>query len=159
MDELYLSYLGVLNELAGTLDRLSELSRQKADTVRQDDLIALDEVLKQEQAMALNLRGLEQRRLKLVPQLGLDGVPLSGLVAHCPEHLQAQAEQTAQTLQFSYTTYRSCADMARNVLELNLHQIDRFIEAAGVDPKLAAAGYEAVPTAEPPKNMKTDFRA
>ena len=48
--------------------------------------------------------------------------------------------------------------MARNTLELNLHQIDKFLERAGVDPKLAAQGYEALPT-EPPQKMKTEFRA
>lgn len=158
MDELYLSYLGVLKDLGSTLDRLSQFAQEKANAVRQDDLIALDGALKQEQAMALNLRGLEQRRLKLVPQLGLDGVSLSDLPQHYPGHLENEAQRTVRALQESYTIYRSYADMARNVLELNLHQIEKVITNAGVDPKTATAGYEA-PSAEPPKNMKTDFRA
>ena len=37
--------------------------------VLKDDLLALDEVLKQEQALSLSLRGLEQRRLKLPLEL------------------------------------------------------------------------------------------
>lgn len=158
MDELHLSYLGVLNELSGTLDRLALFAQQKADAVRQDDLIALDEVLKQEQAMALNLRGLEQRRLKLVPQLDLDGVRLEDLPQHVPSHLEDETLRTVKALRQSYIAYRSNADMARNILELNLHQIEKVIAASGVDPQTAAAGYEA-PNVEPPKNMKTDFRA
>lgn len=158
MDEPYLSYLAVLKELADTLDQLSQLAQQKADAVRQDDLIGLDKVLKQEQAMALNLRGLEQRRLKLAPQLGLAGLRLSDLPQRSPSHLEDETRRTVKTLQHSYTAYRSYADMARNVLELNLHQIEKVIETSGIDPKVAAAGYEA-PDLEPPKNMKTDFRA
>lgn len=159
MDNLYLSYLNLLKELGGTLDRLSALSQEKTAAVRRDDLIGLDEVLKQEQAMSLNLRGLELKRLKLAPQLGLEGTALSDLPQAYPEHLQDAARQAADALHESYTVYRSYADQARNTLELNLHQIDKVIAASGVDPKLAADGYETAANIEPPKNMKTDFRA
>lgn len=108
--------------------------------------------------MTLNLRGLELRRLKLVGQLGLDHVPLSGLEDHCPPELAPRARSVSETLRESYTAYRSCADMARALLELNLHQLEKVITAAGVDPAVAAAGYEP-PGVEPPKKMKTDFRA
>lgn len=108
--------------------------------------------------MTLNLRGLELRRLKLVGQLGLDHVPLSGLEDHCPPELAPRARSVSETLRESYTAYRSCADMARTLLELNLHQLEKVITAAGVDPAVAAAGYEP-PGVEPPKKMKTDFRA
>ena len=158
MEALFRSYLDVLRELSGTLDRLTPLARQKADAVRADDLLALDEVLKQEQALGLNLRGLELRRQKLVPQLGLDNVPLSRLHEHCPPQLANETRKTAAALRESYEIYRSFADMARSTLELNLHQIDKALTDAGVDPKLAAQGYEAPPM-EPPQKMKTDFRA
>ena len=158
MSASFQDYLGLLRELSGTLGRLAELNQRKAAAVRQDDLIALDEELKQEQAMTLNLRGLELRRLKLVGQLGLENVPLAGLEDHCPPELAPRARSVSETLRESYTAYRSCADMARTLLELNLHQLEKVITAAGVDPAVAAAGYEP-PGVEPPKKMKTDFRA
>ena len=158
MEAQFRSYLGVLRELSSALDRLIPLAQQKTEAVRANDLLALDEVLKQEQAFSLNLRGLELRRLKLVPQLGLDNVPLSRLPEHCPGQLVDEARKTVAALRESYETYRSYANMARNTLELNLHQIDKYLTEAGVDPKLAAQGYEAPPV-EPPQRMKTDFRA
>ena len=158
MEAQFRAYFGVLRELSGVLDRLTPLAQQKAEAVRASDLTALDEVLKQEQALSLNLRGLELRRQKLIPQLGLDGVPLSGRPERCPPELSGEARETAAALRKSYEIYRSYANMARNTLELNLHQIDKFLESSGVDPKLAAQGYEAPPT-EPPQKMKTDFRA
>lgn len=158
MEQLHLSYLKLLEELASSLDRLAQLAQEKAAAVQADDLLALDEVLKQEQAMTLNLRGLELKRLKLVGQLGLDKVPLDELEGHCPPELAGKARETVDALRSSYTIYRSCADMARSLVELNLHQIEKVITAAGVDPAVAASGYEA-PGVEPPKQMKTDFRA
>ena len=154
----YQAYLSLLRELSGCLDRLGELSEQKAQTVRQDDLLAMDEVMKQEQVLSLSLRGLEQRRAKLLAQLGLSDVPLADLPGKYPAELQVEAKQTVEDLRHSYKVFRARADMARNTLELNLHQIEKVITAAGVDPKTAAAGYEP-PGSEPPKNMKTDFRA
>lgn len=158
MDGSFPAYLGLLRELGGHLDHLAVLAQEKADAARQDDLLALDEVLKQEQAMTLTLRGLEQKRQKLLPELGLEDTRLSGLISKCPPELQDEARSTAEELRRSYQVYRSCADMARNTLELTLHQIEKIVTAAGVDPAQAGAGYEPA-GAEPPKNMKTDFRA
>lgn len=157
MSELHRSYLRLLRELDESLDKLSGLARQKQEHVRRDDLMGLDEVLKQEQAMTLTLRGLEQRRLKLVSQLGLDGTGLDDLPEKFPEELRFEAKQTADAVRESYSLYRSCADAARNMLEVNLHEIERVIAASGAD-TASGAGYQA-PGVEPPKNMKTDFRA
>lgn len=152
------AYLNLLREVGALLEQLAPLSEQKATAVRQDDLLALDEVLKQEQALGLNLRGLELRRGKLAGQLGLEGTRLEDLPSKYPPELEREARQTMRELQNSYKIYRSCADMARNTLELNLHQIEKFVTAAGGTAKDLEAGY--VPSGvEPPKNMKTDFRA
>jgi len=158
MSAPYSAYLELLEELRGHLERLSELAQQKAAVVRQDDLIALDEVLKREQVVSLALRGLEQRRARLVKELGLENTTLSDLPGRCPAELDNQARRIVRDLRDSYEIYRGYADMARNTLELNLHQIEKFIVASGGDPADIGAGYEA-PGPEPPRNMKTDFRA
>lgn len=157
MEEHYASYLTLLNDLRGNLDRLTELARKKTDAVRRDDLMALDEVIKQEQVLALSLRGLEQKRLKLLTQLGLDGVPLSRLAARYPAQLQPQATQTVNALKRSYESYRTASQAARSTLELNLHELERIIAAQGGD-TAHGAGYTP-PDAQPPEKMKTDFRA
>ena len=59
MSAPFLSYLELLNELSSSPDQLAQLAQQKAGVVRQSDLMGLDDVLKQEQAMTLNLRGME----------------------------------------------------------------------------------------------------
>ncbi len=157
MEQARQAYLSLLNELSGRLDQLSELARQKTQAVKKDDLTALDEALKQEQAMTLNLRGLEQKRLRAVSQLGLEGSSLSELASRYPDSMQIQARQTAEKLLRSYQEYRCAAEVARNTLELNLHEIEKVIAASGVD-TAGVPGY-AAPVPEPPKRMKTDFRA
>ena len=161
MSTPYQAYLDLLREVGSLLEQLAVLAQQKGDAVRKDDLLALDEVLKQGQALGLNLRGLELLRAKLAPQLGLSGASrLDDLPAKCPPELRQEARQTVDSVRSSYQIYRSCADMARSILELNLHQIEKLVIAAGGDPKDLdiSVGY-IQPTAEPPRNMKTDFRA
>lgn len=157
MDAPFLPYLKLLKELADKLDQLGQCAQDKRTAVHNDDLLALDEVLKREQVLALALRGLEQKRKALLDQLKLGDVPLNELSKHYPESLAMEAKETAEQLRQSYRIYRSHADAARNSLELNLHQIEKVIAAAGIDPS-AGSGYEA-PGVEPPKNMKSDFRA
>ena len=122
MEDLYRSYLKLLRELGGTLEKLTPLAQQMA-------------------------------------QMGLDKVRLIDLPGRYPPELQAEARKTVDNLRHTYEIYRGYADMARSTLELNLHQIDRILIKAGVDPKLAAEGYESPANMEPPKKMKTDFRA
>lgn len=156
MEDVYHAYLALLGELSGNLDRLTGLAQQKADAVRKDDLIALDEVLKQEQVISLSLRGLEQKRLNLLGQLGPADLPLSALPDRYPAELRPQAKDAAAALQQSYNIYRSAAEAARVTLERNLHEIEKVIEKSGG--QAGGTGY-ASPGVEPPKNMKTDFRA
>lgn len=157
MDDLYLAYLDLLDGLCAELDRLSALARKKVDAVRRDDLMALDEVMKQEQVIALSLRGQEQKRQKLAAQLSLAGTTLAGLADRFPKHLYPRAKETANSLHRSYEVYQAVSGAARSTLEINLHEIEKVIAASGVD-ATPGAGY-APPDVQPPKNMKTDFRA
>lgn len=158
MENPHQAYLQLLENLSGVLERLSNLARQKADVVRRDNLTALNEVLKQEQAATLNLRGLEQKRMKLLAELGMEKVPLSGLADRFPAELRTQAKQTVETLRRNYEIYHSAAEVARNTLECNLHEVEKVIESLGIAPA-EGTGYAGDLPIAPPKQMRTDFRA
>lgn len=155
--DIYVDYLSLLGDLTKQLDRLTALAQQKVEVVRRSDLIALDEVLRQEQAISLALRGLEQRRLDLLNRLGLTQVPLEQLAQRYPAALQPQASQTVTELRRSYGHYRTASELARTTLEVHLHQVEQVVAAHNGTP-VHGAGYTP-PDAELPKNMKTDFRA
>lgn len=157
MEALLRNYLSLLDSLRGGLEQLSALARQKTEAVRKDDLLALDEVLKQEQALALSFRGLEQKREALLKELGWGSIPLSAIAGRFPAHMQAAAKQTVDALRNQYQIYRTSAEVARNTLECNLHEIEKLIAATGGAP-VEGPGYRPGDV-EPPKAMKTDFRA
>ena len=79
MKDQFEEYIALLETLKEELDRLAALARKKNEAVCGDDLMALDGVMRQEQAIALQFRGLEQKRGQLLAALGLSAVPLSDL--------------------------------------------------------------------------------
>lgn len=149
--------LSLFETLTGHLGKLTELAKQKTTAVRKNDLMDLDRILKEEQAMALTFRGLDQKRIALLKSLGLTEVPLADLPSHAPAALQQQTRNTVDALRRAYQIYASAADTARNTLECNLHEIERFLAASGAE-QGDAPGY-GPNDVEPPSQMKADFRA
>ena len=157
MTQAYTDYLALLSQLSEHLGQLAETAREKTAAVRGDDLMALDRILNREQALALALRGLEQKRLKLLAGMGLGDIPLRELAAKYPPELRLQARRAAEELQRRYQVYQSAAEVARSTLEVNLHEIEKLLGEAGAG-QAPGAGYSH-PDAELPANMKTDIRA
>jgi conjugal transfer/entry exclusion protein len=150
--ELCAAYLNLLRQLTGDLDQLTTLSREKIAAVRQDDLNKLDHVLKQEQAMSLSIRSLEQKRKNMLDQLEWDQVPLSELANQYPDQMKLEAKQTIEELRRQYQTYHGVSETARNTLECNLHEIELILKDMG------AEGWEPVTSPRLPSQMQTDIR-
>lgn len=137
----YEQYLQLLAEIRGAIEQLIEVEQHKIEAVHKDDLLAVDECIRQEQAISLSMRSLESRRNQQLQGLGLAEVKLSGLAAAFPEALQAQAAAAAEQLQSSYQSYASISRAARNALERGLREIERMMQPKA--PAGAAAGAEA----------------
>lgn len=160
MADVFQDCLALLRSLGESLEQLSALARQKAAAANADDLTALDEVMKQEQAMTLAFRGMEQTRTKLLGQLGCGSVPLSRLPEHFPPAMQEEASASVDTLQRQYQDYRVQADAARAVLERHLREIEGIIsDMGGMPAPQEGPGYVPPPPPDTPPSMKTDFRA
>lgn len=161
MEELYRSYLSFLRSMTRGLESLTVLNEKKLAATQADDLAALNELLNQEQAQALNFRGLELTRDKLLPQLGLVNVPLSKVPEHCPASVQEEVRQAVKDLQDRYQAYRKIADRARSVLEQTRHEVEAAIVEMGGSPASGhdGPGYRKEAESAPPPSMKADFRA
>lgn len=160
MDELYRSYLSFLRSVSRGLESLISLNEKKLAAAQADDLMTLNELLNQEQAQALNFRGLELTRDKLLPQLGLEGVPMTKVPDRFPPAMREEARQTVEELRGRYLDYRKASVKTRKLLEQNLREVDGIITQLGGSPTgEAGPGYGKGPESAPPPSMKTDFRA
>ena len=149
--------LHFFTELQQELERLTQLQRQKIDAVRAHDLDVLNDCMKQEQVISLSLRGLEQKREKLLQALGLSGVSLLELDRHCqPEH-RAAVSQAAEGLRKQYQLLYSAQQAARTVVEKDLRAVNRELERSGLlsEPD---DNYQT-PSSRSLGGLGTDFRA
>ena len=127
MYEAYREYFAFMEQLGQLLDRLTELAKRKTAAVRHDDLLAVDECMKQEQALSLSLRTMDKKRDKLLAEIGQQDVSLSGFARSCPAEVRREAEDAVEKLRTRYELYRSASDVARTTLECNLHQIEKML--------------------------------
>ena len=123
-----------LDELGQLLEQLTALTKEKTEAVHRDDLGAVNDCMKREQALSLSLRSMDVKREKMLAELGMTGVPLSGLAAHCPVEFRLEARQVEEDLRNRLAIYRSAANVARATLEISLHQIEQMIDEEGDRP-------------------------
>lgn len=152
MEPVYQEFLDYLEELAQLLERMRETARAKTAAARAGGLVELDQCMKQEQAYSMTLRGMDQKREKMLEALGIPGEPLSRLAEHYPEELQAAASRAAGRAMDRYEEYVSAANAALTAMECVLHDIDQMMPEGG---RTQAQAGEAAP----PPRMRTDFRA
>ena len=145
---LWTDYLALLTNLSTTLEKLTGIEQRKTDAVCHGNLLVVEDCMKQEQVMSLSLRSLEQKRSKLLSQLGLDGVPLRDLQQHSPEEYELETKRVVEELRRQYTLFQTASQVARDTLECNLREIQRIQE-------------QTQGTAPAPDDLprQTDFRA
>lgn len=127
-------YLKLLDSLGATLDKLTEIERTKTAAVGKGDLDGVEACMKQEQVISLSLRGMDQKREKMLAQLGLTGVPLRELEERGPRESHMETRQTVESLRRKYEVFQSASEVARNTLECNLHAIEQVQKAKDAPP-------------------------
>ena len=131
-------YLQLLDELPARLEELAGIQHAKIDAVRAGDLNGLNEQMKREPALSLQLKGYERRQRALLEQLGLSGTSLLQLPGLCPPELREQTQRAVRRLHDQYQVLRSAQEAARAVLEGQLHGIQRELRRRGADPEVEA---------------------
>ena len=114
----------------------------------------LCDCMKKENALALTLRNIDQKREKIQQQLGLEGVKLSELPGKVSdEEARPKVKQAAEELQAQYRVMRSATEVARSALECSLYEVESMMTKMGIDPRQV----EQQPASS--NGAHTDFRA
>ena len=144
----------LMQDLTKTLTQLTAVQKDVASAVHTDDLTALGECMKKENALALTLRNIDQKREKIQQQLGLEGVKLSELPGKVSdEEARPKVKQAAEELQAQYRVMRSATEVARSALECSLYEVESMMTKMGIDPRQV----EQQPASS--NGAHTDFRA
>jgi len=132
--EAWEKYLKLLDQLGDTMDQLTVIEREKTAAVSQGDLDRVESCMKREQVISLSLRGMDQKREKLLAQLGLTGVPLRELEERGPRETHMETRAAVEKLRRRYEVFQSASEVARNTLECNLRAIEKIQNAQDAPP-------------------------
>ena len=132
---LWRDYLKLMDTLGNTLEQLTELERTKAAAVSRGDLPAVEELMKREQVFSLSLRGMDQKRDRMLRQMGLEGVHLRDLASRAPDEMYQEVKAAAEKLRRKYEAFQAASQVARDTLECNLRAIENIQRAQDVPPE------------------------
>lgn len=152
----YRDYLRFLSDLHQELEHLIQIGQQKIDAVRSHDLDELNTCIRQEQAISLSLRGMDQKRQKILSALGMEQVPLRKLADCCPKEFQAETACLIEKILRDNHIIESIQTPVRSVLEQELRLIQSELEARGVEQD-RNPNYQSTPAARPAE-LRTDIR-
>lgn len=126
-------FQSVIEQMISLFDEYLPLEEKKLKAVKENDLVALEDCMTQEQAVVLKLRGLEKKREDAQKANGWEGKRFREIIGLVPEEQQAEYQRLFETLSRSVKLFHSANKSAMDTMNLNLRQIDKAIKSK--DPK------------------------
>ena len=120
-------FTGVIRRYIEVFDRLIPLEQRKLDVVRQNRVSQLEEIGSKEQAEALAMRGLEQKREKAQEALGFQGLTFQEILEKLPVEQKQDMKALFNELAEKVRAFQSLSDSSRSIMEVNLHTINKMI--------------------------------
>lgn len=118
--------LPVLSRLSETLRRLNTAEEAKASAASLGRHEQLDPILTEEQALILELRGLEQKRISILNQTGWNNLSFRQILEQEDEDGREKLAPFFEQLRQSADLLRSTKENTDRILKVRLHQI-RFL--------------------------------
>jgi Fe2+ transport system protein B len=121
----------LLEESAELYKGFLELEYKKYDTVIKNDIEALDDIVSKEQAYYLKVRGIEQKREKLLESMGYKGKTLKEITEVCDENDKDMLNKEYDELLKIITDVKKISSLCRTLIEVRMHRIDKTMEQLG----------------------------
>ena len=127
MDKL----LEILEESAELYKNFLELEYKKYDTVIKNDIDTLDDIVSKEQVFYLQMRGNEQKREKVIGNMGYKDMSLK-------EIIQANDKADTRNLNDKYEELckliidvKKISSLCKTLIEVRMHRIDKVMKQLG----------------------------
>ena len=121
MDEL----IKILTEMTEALTEILPLEQEKFRAVQEDKVGILDGCMGREQAFALRIKGLEQKRMKFMEEHGYGGMTLKELADRLEGEEQGKMRKLLEDLVLAVQNFNSYNDESMKLINLKLHNLER----------------------------------
>lgn len=117
----------LFDELGGLFDQLILFEEKKVECISQNDIDGLDSSMNEEQALLLKLRGLDQRREKLLTDMGLQDQTFRQLIHHTEGEEQEALQSRFETLSDKTDRLKTAIDYTKKLIELHQHGVETLL--------------------------------
>ncbi len=124
-------YLSFLSDLSSDILMLCDLQKQKIKAIDVHDVSELNECIKKEQAASLKMRGMEQQRIKILEQLGLQGVKMQQMESKCPEEHKQKTQELVKLTTERYNEYTKIRNNVEQLLQRNMRMVETSLSNRG----------------------------
>lgn len=122
-------FQSVIKEMIALFNEYLPLEEKKLKAVTENDLVALEDCMTQEQAVVLKLRGLEKKREDAQHANGWEGKRFREIIGLVPEGQRAGFQQLFEELERSIGLFQSANSSAMDTININLRQIGKAIKS------------------------------
>lgn len=115
-------------EITEFLEKLAEVQQKKLDAVHNNDLVLLDECMKQEQAAVMKSKSLDRKREALLLELGFSGLSYKQILENISEEKKAVAKPLFEKLRAAVLNFNELNNQIKISIEVNLHSISNTLD-------------------------------
>ena len=127
MDKL----LEILEESAELYKNFLELEYKKYDTVIKNDIDTLDDIVSKEQVFYLQMRGNEQKREKVICDMGYKDMSLKEIIQANNKADTCNLNDKYEDLCKLITDVKKISNLCKTLLEVRMHRIDKVMKQLG----------------------------
>ncbi len=127
MDEL----MKILEALTEALNNSLPLEKEKFRAVQEDRISTVEECMVKEQALALKIKGLEQRRIKFMEEHGYGNMTLKEIAETLKGEEQMKMNALIEDVVLAVQNFNSYNDESMKMIRLKLHTLEKTAAAEG----------------------------
>lgn len=122
--------IDILNESADLYKNFLELEYKKYDTIIKNDMEELDNIVSKEQVFYLKMRGLEQKREKLMDSMGMKGKTLKEVIESENDYKDALTKEYNE-LKDIISEVKRISSLCKTLIEVRMRHIDKAKKQLG----------------------------
>ena len=140
-------FSGLLSSLTETVCHLAQQEEEKASAASERRHELLEGLIRQEQALLMKLKGLEQRRLELLKGLGWESLTFRSILSQAPEEEREILNPLFISLDREINRLRFSHEAANRILGARIHELQIFLsntkgaESAGSFGEAGSLGF------------------
>lgn len=123
------SFTAVINELINFFDSLLALEDRKLLAIKNNDVILLEDYIKEEQVYVLKLRGLDKKRETIQAELGFGKLSFKEIIASADSELHEKLLPLFEVLNKNMELFKNTNASSKLLIERNLYNIEKLLES------------------------------